>query len=98
MKDTKSTVSSAEAVLLGALAPGVNAPTWNTLKSAFFLLAVSLAVMLGLAFSSSDSSLVIHVGFLVIITATLFFLLSWYSTKSSLYSDFVSKIFSIFMC
>ncbi|CAN1129605.1 hypothetical protein LINPERPRIM_LOCUS17531 [Linum perenne] len=86
MKDTKSTVSSAEAVLLGALAPGVNAPTWNTLKSAFFLLAVSLAVMLGLAFSSSDSSLVIHVGFLVIITATLFFLLSWFLSQTGLVS------------
>ncbi|CAK7350570.1 unnamed protein product [Dovyalis caffra] len=75
-KDKQIDVSSAQAVLLGALAPGVNGPTWNTLKSAFFLLGLCLAVMLGLAFSSSDSSLVLHVGFLVIITATLFLLLS----------------------
>jgi hypothetical protein len=52
-------------------------PTWNTLKSAFLLLGLCLAMMLVLAFSSSDSSLVIHVGFLVTITATLFLLLSW---------------------
>jgi hypothetical protein len=107
-KDKQSDISSAQAVLLGALAPGVNVcctiiiavpllhyyaiiltfffflslfefqgPTWNTLKSAFLLLGLCLAMMLVLAFSSSDSSLVIHVGFLVTITATLFLLLSW---------------------
>ncbi|KAG6777056.1 hypothetical protein POTOM_016856 [Populus tomentosa] len=76
-KDKQSDISSAQAVLLGALAPGVNGPTWNTLKSAFFLLGLCLAMMLVLAFSSSDSSLVIHVGFLVTITAILFLLLSW---------------------
>jgi hypothetical protein len=42
------------------------------------MLGVSLAVMLGLAFSSSDSWLVLHVAFLVLITMTLFLLLSWY--------------------
>ncbi|CAF2252548.1 unnamed protein product, partial [Brassica rapa] len=31
-KKQRSEVSSTEAVLLEALAPGVNAPTWNTLK------------------------------------------------------------------
>ncbi|KAJ6707078.1 hypothetical protein OIU85_027431 [Salix viminalis] len=75
-KDKQSDISSAQAVLLGALAPGVNGPTWNTLKSAFLLLGLCLAMMLVLAFSSSDSSMVIHVGFLVTITATLFLLLS----------------------
>ncbi|XP_058201921.1 uncharacterized protein LOC131316535 isoform X2 [Rhododendron vialii] len=48
-------VSSAKAVLLGALAPGVNGPTWNTLKVAFLMLGLCLAAMLGLAFSSSDT-------------------------------------------
>lgn len=99
-------VSSAQAVLLGALAPGVNVslslpflfpfsqdfaihlfiylfitfqqPTWITLQSAFLMLGLCLAFMLGLAFSASDSSLVLHVGFLVLICLTLFFLLSWY--------------------
>ena len=110
-------ISSAEAVLLGALAPGVNVrsisfskilllfyiylhicshvyevliqglvfllfgfqgPTWNTLKSTFLMLGLCLAVMLGLAFSSSDSSLILHVAFLVLITITLFLLLNWY--------------------
>ncbi|XP_028187758.1 uncharacterized protein LOC114374323 isoform X1 [Glycine soja] len=70
-------VSSATAVLLGALAPGVNGPTWITLKSTFLLLGLCLAVMLALAFSSSDSWLIFHVAFLVLICLTLFLLLSW---------------------
>ncbi|XP_058735467.1 uncharacterized protein LOC131607480 isoform X2 [Vicia villosa] len=53
-QSTTGEVSSATAVLLGALAPGVNGATWNTLKSAFLMLGLCLAVMLGLAFSSSD--------------------------------------------
>ncbi|XP_060193631.1 uncharacterized protein LOC132622957 isoform X1 [Lycium barbarum] len=69
-------LSSAGAVLVGALAPGVNAPTWNTLKIAFLMLVLCLAVMLGLAFSSSDFSLTLHVAFLFLITGTLFILLS----------------------
>ncbi|XP_012091621.1 uncharacterized protein LOC105649556 [Jatropha curcas] len=85
-KKQRSDISSAEAVLLGALAPGVNGPTWNTLKSAFLMLGVCLAVMLGLAFSSSDSSLILHVGFLVLIAAFLFFLLSWFLSQIGLVS------------
>lgn len=61
---------------------GFQGPTWNTLKSAFLMLGLSLVVMFGLAFSSSDSSLVLHVGFLVLIAVTLFFLLSWYENFS----------------
>ncbi|QCD84367.1 uncharacterized protein LOC114177083 [Vigna unguiculata] len=79
-------VSSAQAVLLGALAPGVNGPTWITLKSTFLMLGVSLAVMLALAFSSSDSWLMFHVAFLVIICVTLFFLLSWFLAETGLVS------------
>ncbi|KAF9683585.1 hypothetical protein SADUNF_Sadunf04G0029200 [Salix dunnii] len=85
-KDKQSDISSAQAVLLGALAPGVNGPTWNILKSSFLLLGLCLAMMLVLAFSSSDSSLVIHVGFLVTITATLFLLLSWFLSQTGLVS------------
>ncbi|KAK9906943.1 hypothetical protein M0R45_002558 [Rubus argutus] len=79
-------ISSAQAVFLGALAPGVNGPTWTTLRLAFVMLGVSLAVMLGLAFSSSDSWLVLHVAFLVLITMTLFLLLSWFLSQTGLVS------------
>ncbi|CAN4078918.1 unnamed protein product [Withania somnifera] len=47
MESSREQVSSAQAVLVGALAPGVNAPTWNTLKIAFLMLVVCLVVMLG---------------------------------------------------
>ncbi|KAG6391984.1 hypothetical protein SASPL_144270 [Salvia splendens] len=83
---TKERVSSAEAVMLGALAPGVNGATWNTLKMAFFMLGVCLAAMLGLAFSSRDSSLIFHVAFLVLIAATLFVLLSGFLAETGLVS------------
>ncbi|WVZ26133.1 hypothetical protein V8G54_004677 [Vigna mungo] len=79
-------VSSATAVLLGALAPGVNGPTWITLKSTFLMLGVCLAVVLALAFSSSDSWLMFHVAFLVLICVTLFFLLSWFLAETGLVS------------
>lgn len=115
-------ISSAQAVFLGALAPGVNvsfltvmmmilskslwwlnelmnfqAPTWTTLRLAFVMLGVCLAVMLGLAFSSSDSWLVLHVAFLVLITMTLFLLLSWYWTLvSNTHNSFSLKPFTGF--
>lgn len=79
-------VSSAQAVLLGALAPGVNGPTWTTLKSTFLMLGLCLVLMLGLAFSSSDSWLILHVTFLVAITATLFLLLNWFLSQTGLVS------------
>ncbi|XP_048323601.2 uncharacterized protein LOC125420731 [Ziziphus jujuba] len=83
---TREEISSAQAVLLGALAPGVNGPTWNTLKTAFLMLGFCLAVMLGLALSSSDSYVVLHVVFLVLIAATLFLLLSWFLAQTGLVS------------
>ncbi|KAJ9168821.1 hypothetical protein P3X46_020305 [Hevea brasiliensis] len=86
MENKKLDISSAKAVLLGALTPGVNGPTWNTLKSVFLMLGACLAVMLGLAFSSSDSPLILHVGFLVLIAAALFLLLSWFLSQIGLVS------------
>ncbi|KAI3765002.1 hypothetical protein L2E82_15022 [Cichorium intybus] len=83
-KQSVEEVSSATAVFLGALAPGVNGPTWNALKGAFFMLVVCLCAMLGLAFSSSDSMLVLHVTFLVLITGILFFLLSGFLAQTGL--------------
>ncbi|KAK6149929.1 hypothetical protein DH2020_017454 [Rehmannia glutinosa] len=85
-QSSKERCSSAEAVMLGALAPGVNGPTWNTLKIAFLMLGVCLAAMLGLAFSFSDSSLIFHVTFLVLIAATLFLLLSGFLAETGLVS------------
>ncbi|XP_051125393.1 uncharacterized protein LOC127247548 [Andrographis paniculata] len=82
----KEGLSSAEAVLFGALAPGVNGPTWNTLKIAFFMLGMCLAAMLGLAFSFSDSSLIFHVTFLLLIAGTLFFLLCSFLAQTGLVS------------
>lgn len=79
-------VSSATAVVLGALAPGVNGPTWVTLKSSFLLLGLCLTFMLALAFSSSDSWMVFHVAFLVLICLTLFLLLSWFLAETGLVS------------
>ncbi|KAL2484253.1 hypothetical protein Fot_45697 [Forsythia ovata] len=78
--------SSAKAVLLGALAPGVNGPTWNTLKISFLMLGLCLAAMLGLAFSSSDFALIFHVTFLVLITGTLFLLLTRFLAETGLVS------------
>ncbi|XP_038710147.1 uncharacterized protein LOC120004883 [Tripterygium wilfordii] len=82
----KSDLSSTTAVLLGALAPGVNGPTWNALRSTFLMLGLCLAVMLGLAFSASDSSLILHVGFLVVIAVSLFALLNWFLAETGLVS------------
>ncbi|XP_076941639.1 uncharacterized protein LOC143611288 isoform X2 [Bidens hawaiensis] len=61
-------------------------PTWNALKGAFLMLGVCLCVMLGLAFSSSDFTLVLHVTFLVFIAGTLFFLLSSFLAQTGLVS------------
>ncbi|XP_010549321.1 PREDICTED: uncharacterized protein LOC104820545 [Tarenaya hassleriana] len=80
----RSEISSTQAVLLGALAPGVNAPTWNTLKSAFLLLGLALTFMLALAFTSSEFTLLLHVGFLMIIATTLFVLLNWFLAETGL--------------
>ncbi|KAL4349244.1 hypothetical protein AHAS_Ahas10G0022600 [Arachis hypogaea] len=82
--ETSGGVSSTQAVLLGALAPGVNGPTWITLKLTFLMMGMCLAVMLGLAFSSSDSPLLLHVTFLVLICVTLFLLLSWFLAQTGL--------------
>ncbi|XP_010499334.1 PREDICTED: uncharacterized protein LOC104776880 [Camelina sativa] len=83
-EEKKSQISSTEAVLLGALAPGVNGPTWNTLRFAFLLLGLCLAFMLSVAFTSGQSILLVHVGFLIIIAASLFILLNWFLDQTGL--------------
>ncbi|KAL6611177.1 hypothetical protein ACP70R_039105 [Stipagrostis hirtigluma subsp. patula] len=69
-------VSSAEAVLVGALSSGVNAPTWFMLKITFLLLAVCFTAMLSLAVSSQNFVIVAHVLLLLTIGTVLFVLLS----------------------
>ncbi|KAE8695024.1 hypothetical protein F3Y22_tig00110745pilonHSYRG00023 [Hibiscus syriacus] len=59
------------------------APTWNTLKLTFLTLGICLAIMLGLPFSSSESSLILHVSFLVLIIVALFLLLNWDNEQHS---------------
>ncbi|KAJ0969252.1 hypothetical protein J5N97_022129 [Dioscorea zingiberensis] len=81
---SSSNFSSATAVLLGALASGVNGPTWFALKIAFLMLGVTLSAMLALAFSSSDFVIVGHVALLVIISALLFILLNGFLAQTGL--------------
>ncbi|PUZ69318.1 hypothetical protein GQ55_2G098100 [Panicum hallii var. hallii] len=69
-------ISSAEAVLVGALSSGVNAPTWFVLKITFLLLAFCFTAMLALAFSSKNFVIVGHVFLLVTIGTVLFVLLN----------------------
>ncbi|XP_013685392.1 uncharacterized protein LOC106389627 [Brassica napus] len=83
-KKQRSEVSSTEAVLLGALAPGVNAPTWNTLKLSFLMLGLCLTFMLSIAFTSGQSMLLVHVGFLIVIASSLFVLLNWFLAQTGL--------------
>ncbi|KAL9273634.1 hypothetical protein AKJ16_DCAP18036 [Drosera capensis] len=65
-------VSSAKAVLLGAVAPGVNGQSWNVLKMVFLMLGLCVVAMFSLAFTSRDSGLVLHVLFLGVLAIGLF--------------------------
>ncbi|KAM0987811.1 hypothetical protein ACFX2I_011820 [Malus domestica] len=49
-------ISPSNAVFLGTRAPIVNGPTWTTLRFAFVMLGVYLAVMLGSTFFSIHPS------------------------------------------
>lgn len=55
---------------------GFQGPTWSLLKMAFLTLGVCLASMLALAFSSSDVIMMIHILIFVVISGTLFLLVS----------------------
>ncbi|XP_008813695.2 uncharacterized protein LOC103724265 [Phoenix dactylifera] len=79
-------ISSAKAVLLGALASGVNGPTWLALKIIFLLLGVCLTALLSLAYSSSDFIIAGHVLLLVIIGSMLFILLNGFLAQTGLVS------------
>lgn len=79
-------ISSAEAVVLGALASGVNGPTWVVLKITFMMLAICLIAMLSLAFVSSEFIIVGHIVLLVIIGSVLFVLLNSFLAQTGLVS------------
>ncbi|KAM0947118.1 hypothetical protein DsansV1_C08g0082751 [Dioscorea sansibarensis] len=81
---SSNNLSSANAVFLGALASGVNGPTWFVLKITFLMLGVTLSAMLALAFSSSDFIIVAHVALLVILSALLFVLLNGFLAETGL--------------
>lgn len=85
-RPTSNGVSSTEAVLYGALASGVNGPTWFVLKAVFLLLGFCLSAMLALAFTSSDFVIVGLVMFLVVIGAVLFILLNGFLAQTGLVS------------
>ncbi|XP_010908709.1 uncharacterized protein [Elaeis guineensis] len=83
-RPSSNDISSAKAVMLGALASGVNGPTWLVLKIIFLLLGVCLTAMLSLAFSASDFIIAGHVLLLVIIGAMLFILLNGFLAQTGL--------------
>lgn len=85
-KSASKDLSSAEAVLLGALAPGVNGATWSVLKMTFVMLGVCLVFMLSLAFMSSDFIIVGNVLLLVMLSAVLFILLNGFLAQTGLVS------------
>lgn len=85
-RPTSSGVSSTEAVLYGALASGVNGPTWLVLKVVFLLLGFCLSAMLALAFTSSDFVIVGLVLLLVVLGAVLFILLNGFLAQTGLVS------------
>uniref|UniRef100_A0ACD5WVU7 Uncharacterized protein n=1 Tax=Avena sativa TaxID=4498 RepID=A0ACD5WVU7_AVESA len=73
---SRNEISSAEAILVGTLSSGVNAPTWIVLQTTFLLLAFCFTAMLYLAFFSSDFVIVGHVLLLITIGVVLFVLLN----------------------
>ncbi|GAB2231398.1 hypothetical protein Droror1_Dr00010404 [Drosera rotundifolia] len=77
-------VSSAKAVLLGALAPGVNGQSWNVLKMVFLMLGLCLVAMFSFAFTSRDCGLILHVLFLGVLAIGLFVLLSRFLEQTGL--------------
>ncbi|XP_058072380.1 uncharacterized protein LOC131221217 [Magnolia sinica] len=79
-------ISSTKAVLLGALASGVNGPTWSAIKITFLTLGVCFAAILALSFLSNDFIMIIHIILLVVISGTLFLLLSNFLAQTGLVS------------
>ncbi|KAF3793387.1 hypothetical protein EJ110_NYTH09357 [Nymphaea thermarum] len=83
---SQKNVPAAKAVLLGALASGVNDSTWSVIKMVFLSLGLCFAAMLFIAFASDEPTLILHVLILVFLGALLFLLLSWFLSQTGLVS------------
>lgn len=80
-KEPPTKAGAGEAVLLGALAHGVNAPTWTFLRVVLLALAASLLFMLSVAANISGLGTLLHVFFLILVAVSLFVLLNWYISE-----------------
>ncbi|KAH7292159.1 hypothetical protein KP509_29G053600 [Ceratopteris richardii] len=78
MPETEKQVDNTKALLIGTLAPGVNAPTWAAWKVVMLGLAISLGALLWVALRSTSSALLIHVLLLICFAVALFALLTWF--------------------
>lgn len=79
---TEGKVDTTQALLIGTLAPGVNAPTWVAWKVVMLALAVSLGALLWVALGSTNLALLGHVVLLIGLAGTLFALLSWFVAET----------------
>lgn len=83
-KEPPTKASAGEAVLLGALAQGVNAPTWTLLRIVLLALAASLLWMLALASNIQGFGPLLHVLVLILVAITLFLLLNWFISETGI--------------
>lgn len=83
-KEPPTKASAGEAVLLGALAQGVNAPTWTFLRMVLLALAASLLFMLAVAINIQGFGPLLHVLVLILVAITLFILLNWFISETGI--------------
>ncbi|CAM6117080.1 unnamed protein product [Calypogeia fissa] len=82
----KKTPGVGEAVLLGALASGVNKPTWFVIRAVLVALVASLLLMLHVAIKSDSWFVLLNVLFLISIAGGLVLLLVWYISETGFVS------------
>lgn len=75
---------TSQALLLGTLAPGLNAPTWAALQAVMLALGVSLVGLFCIALGSSSLALLGHVMLLLFLAGMLFVLLNWFVSQTGL--------------
>ncbi|CAM6046079.1 unnamed protein product [Sphagnum compactum] len=83
-KNNNNKAGAGEAVLLGALAGGVNAPTWTVLRTVLLALVISLLLLLAVAWNSAGFAPLFHVILLITIAVTLILLLNWFISETGL--------------
>eukprot|EP00250_Pteridium_aquilinum_P006599 c16485_g1_i1 orf=339-659(-) len=79
---TEARVDTTQALFIGTLAPGLNAPTWVAWKVVMLGLAVSLCALIWVAIGSTNSALLGHVVLLIVLAGALFALLSWFVAET----------------